>query len=85
MDLTQADGIRLNALDVTVSLKQHQAFLIYTCALDIPRGIRGKTISVGVPFQYEPPDEQANAARRNPYAASLLRKQVRTSSHPWMI
>lgn len=26
MDLTQADGIRLNALDVTVSLKQHQAF-----------------------------------------------------------
>ncbi len=42
MDLTQADGIRLNALDVTVSLKQHQAFLIYTCALDIPRGIRGK-------------------------------------------
>lgn len=66
MDLTQADGIRLDALDVTVSLKQHQAFLIYTCALDIPKGVKGKTISVGVPFQYDPPDEQANAARTEP-------------------
>ena len=66
MDLTQADGIRLNALDVTVSLKQHQAFLIYTCALDIPKGVKGKTISVGVPFQYDPPDEQANAAKPEP-------------------
>ena len=28
MDLTQADGIRLDALDLTVALKQHQAFLI---------------------------------------------------------
>ena len=51
MDLAQADGIRLNALDVTVALKQHQAFLVYTCALDIPRGVKGKTISVGVPFR----------------------------------
>lgn len=66
MDLTQADGIRLNALDVTVSLKQHQAFLMYTCAFDIPEGIKGKTISVGVPFQYNPPDEQANAAAPEP-------------------
>ena len=66
MDLTQADGIRLNALDVTVSLKQHQAFLIYTCALDIPKGVKCKTISVGVPFQYDPPDEQANAAKPEP-------------------
>ena len=76
MDLTQADGIRLNALDVTVSLKQHQAFLIYTCALDIPRGIRGKTISVGVPFQYEPPDEQANAARQEPIRSLPFTKAV---------
>ncbi len=76
MDLTQADGIRLNALDVTVSLKQHQAFLIYTCALDIPRGIRGKTISVGVPFQYEPPDEQANAASQEPIRSIPFTKAV---------
>lgn len=66
MDLTQADGIRLNAVDVTVALKQHQALLIYTCALDIPRDVKGRTISVGVPFQYEPPDEQANAAKPEP-------------------
>lgn len=66
MDLAQADGIRLNALDVTVALKQHQAFLIYTCVLDIPRGVKGKTVSVGVPFRYTPPDEQANAAGREP-------------------
>ncbi|MFR4222908.1 MAG: hypothetical protein ACLT38_04095 [Akkermansia sp.] len=83
MDLTQADGIRLNALDVTVSLKQHQAFLIYTCALDIPR-VRARP-SPCVPFQYEPPDEQANAARQEPIRSLLLRKRCRTSSHPWMI
>ena len=57
-------------------LKQHQAFLIYTCALDIPRGIRGKTISVGVPFQYEPPDEQANAARQEPIRSLPFTKAV---------
>ena len=66
MDLTQADGIRLEALDLTVALKQHQAFLIYTCALDIPKGIKGKTIPVGVPFRYNPPDERANAASPEP-------------------
>lgn len=66
MDLTQADGIRLDALDLTVALKQHQAFLIYTCALDIPKGIKGKTIPVGVPFRYSPPDERANAASPEP-------------------
>lgn len=77
MDLTKADGIRLNALDITVSLKQHQAFLIYTCALDIPKGIKGKTVSVGVPFQYNPPDEQANAASREPVRNLPFTKAVR--------
>lgn len=66
MDLTQADNIRLDALDVTVSLKQHQAMLMYTCALNIPKGIKGKTISIGVPFRYVTPDEQANAAAQEP-------------------
>lgn len=66
MDLTQADGIRLTAIDVSVSLKQHEAFLIYTCALDIPGGIKGKTIPVGVPFLYNPPDEAANAVSPEP-------------------
>lgn len=76
MDLAQADGIRLNALDVTVALKQHQAFLVYTCALDIPRGVKGKTISVGVPFQYAPPDEQANAATPEPLRILPFTKAV---------
>lgn len=80
MDLTQADGIRLNALDVTVSLKQHQAFLIYTCALDIPKGVKGKTISVGVPFQYDPPDEQANAAKPEPIRNLPFTKAVQDIS-----
>lgn len=66
MDLTLADGIRLNAVDVTAALKQHEALLIYTCALDIPKGIKGKTIPVGVPFQYEPPSETENAAAAEP-------------------
>ncbi len=66
MDLGQANSITLAALDVSVSLRQHQAFITYTCALDIPPGIKGDKIAIGVPFKYAALDERVNAASAEP-------------------
>ncbi len=76
MDLGQANSITLAALDVSVSLRQHQALITYTCALDIPSDIEGDTIAIGVPFKYATLDERVNAASPEPLRNMPFSKAV---------
>ncbi len=76
MDLGQADAVRLSALNVTVALKHQVAMVSYICALEVPEGVPGKHIAVGVPFKYSTPDERANAALAEPLRHLPFNKAV---------
>ncbi len=76
MDLGQAEAVKLSSIDVTVALKQQVAMVSYLCVLEVPDGVRGKHIAVGVPFKYFTPNESANAAATEPLRYLPFNKAV---------